>query len=860
MRPWLEEAPLPSIDQYLTDEARSHIREAIADVSGNEVFFVGKPAEDGKIDKVRTVCRGGPRSVMVLFSVPKFGDVVIHNHPSGLLLPSRADEEIASRFDGNGVGFFIVDNDVDEIYALVEPFREEAPTVALDEEEIAGLLGPEGPLAAKLEGYEEREEQSQMLRHIVRSFNDEEVLMVEAGTGTGKSLAYLLPSIYWARRNRQRVLISTNTINLQQQLCAKDIPFLQKVLDEPFRAVLVKGRQNYLCLRKLHQQSADPNWAEEHDDKEDLQMLVQWAQSTSSGDRADLPFVPRDLMWSEIAAEADTCQRNRCEYYKSCFFYIARRKQANADILVTNHHIFFADLALRHATGNYQAAALLPAYHRVVLDEAHNIEDAASSFLGHRVTRIGVLRALGMLLRKSKRNQEGGLLVQLADLLFKQQSAIRNAEALRQHIFETAIPTVRRMRQRTMWFCEQIHHTLTDATANDASNTIKMRVTEAFVQRGPWQEVQSLGLDWADEMQGLVGELQRLYHRIEESTSRQSRTFSGHLMDMEGATSRLGGAAAALELFFRNPSQEEDDEINQSVRWFELNGKDPGKIKLQMAPLEIGPSMRRMLYDRIESVAFTSATLATDQKDFSYISQRLGLSLLPQEKVRQAMFPSPFDYEQQSLICIPTDIPNPKERSFELEIGELIYRAIEASDGRAFVLTTSFYLMDVLHKQLAQRLEERLGIRSLCQGQAPRHVLLQQKIQDTRSVLFGTDSFWEGVDVRGEALSNVIITRLPFRVPSEPLIEARMEAIEARGENSFLRYTVPAATIKFKQGFGRLVRSRMDRGTVLILDKRVVEKFYGKRFLRALPEDCPRVVGPKERVLAQLARFHQGGS
>jgi ATP-dependent DNA helicase DinG len=832
------------------------MREAIADANGNEIFFVGKPGENGQIYDVRTVCRGGPRSVMVLFSVPQFGDVVIHNHPSGVLLPSRADEEIAGRFDGKGVGFFIINNEVDDLYALVEPFREEEPHIELNEDEMVALLGPEGPLARHLPHYEERHEQQEMLRHLVRSFNDEKLLMVEAGTGTGKSLAYLLPAVYWARRNRQRVLISTNTINLQQQLCNKDIPFLQRVLDEPFRAVLVKGRQNYMCLRKLHQQAADSQLHLE-DEYEDLQMLLQWAQQTGTGDRADLSFVPQEQLWSAIKAESDTCQRTRCEYYRSCFYYMARRKQASADILVTNHHIFFADLALRHATGNYHAAALLPPYQRVILDEAHNIEDAASSFMGHRVTRMGVLRALGMLLKVNRKRQEGGLLMQVADQLFKQQQGIRQAEDLRQQIFETVLPTVRRQRKQTMWFCEQLHRILHDGGNGQEPSVIKLRVTENMMQRGPWRELQEIGLDWSDELQGLVNELLRLYHRLEQATSRQSRTFSGFLMDLEGAASRLGGAAAALSLFFRNGDNDEDDDVNQYVRWFELDGRDAGKIRLHMAPLEIGASMRRMLYEHVGSVAFTSATLATDQKDFSYIAERIGLTKMPEDRVSQAMFPSPFAYQHQSLVCIPRDIPNPKDADFDDVIVPLIYRAIEASDGRAFVLCTSFRLMTFLHQQLADRLKDKMGIRSLCQGEAPRHVLLQQKIDDPRSVLFGTDSFWEGVDVRGEALVNVILTRLPFRVPSEPLIEARMEAIESRGGNSFLRYTVPAATIKFKQGFGRLIRSREDRGTVLILDKRVVQKSYGKRFLRALPEDCPQVIGTTDHVMGHLMAFHR---
>ncbi|TNE47538.1 MAG: DEAD/DEAH box helicase [Deltaproteobacteria bacterium] len=844
---------MPSIDQYISSELCQKMRESIADAQGNEVFFVGKPGESGKIEEIRVVCRGGPRSVMVLFSVPQYGDVVIHNHPSGHLLPSTADEEIAHKFDGKGVGFFIINNEVDEIYALVEPFREEAPATPLNEEEMVNILGPDGPLAKHLPGYEERQEQMDMLRHVVRSFNDEQVLLVEAGTGTGKSVAYLIPAIFWARRNRQRVLVSTNTINLQQQVFEKDIPFLQRVLGESFEAVLVKGRRNYLCQRKLHQNSDDLTLFPE-EEREDVQYLIEWGNQTQTGDRAELSVMPRDAIWSTIATDADSCARNRCEYYRSCFYYMARRRQAKADVLITNHHILFADLALREATNNYHAAALLPPYQRVVMDEAHNVEDAASSFLGSQVTRRGVLRALGQLYRNRGR-QESGLLIQLAGMLLH-ASNVQNKEKLRQTILETVLPTVRRQRQRAGWFAEQMHKALLGGENKEDTSTHKIRVTDALLERGPWDRLQSLGMDWSDELRGLVHELLRLGRNIDTATTRMARKFAGPLMDLEGATARLTGAAGTLELFFRPKTDDHPSERDDLVRWFEVSPSDTTRIKMQTAPLEIGEAMHDMMYDRFGGVVFTSATLATDSKDFSYFSGRLGIDRLEHGRSSSATFASPFDYSSQSLVGIPKDIPAPYDASFKMVITDVIMEALRISDGRAFVLCTSFQLLRYLHNELAPRLLEEMGIRSLKQGEAPRHTLLQEKINDPRSVLFGTDSFWEGVDVRGDALSNVILTRLPFRVPSEPLIEARVEAIEARGENPFVKYTVPSATIKFKQGFGRLIRSRMDRGTVLILDKRVVEKSYGKRFLNALPEACPRVVGSRQQVMEAFQAFH----
>ncbi len=850
---------MPSLEQYMTHEVVARLRAALRKTDGAGAYFVGQIGGDGKITRVKAACKEGPRAPVILFSTPKTGEVVIHNHPDPQLLPTQQDEEYARRFDEKGIGYLLIDNRVEHAHLIVEGVQEAESLVPLDEEEITALLGPKGPLAQKLPRYEERAEQVEMLRGMVRAFNHDHIYMVEAGTGTGKSLAYLLPSIYWAHRNRERVVVSTKTINLQEQIFYKDIPFLQEILDIPFKASLVKGRNNYLCIRRIHQVGAELQIEQDEEQRKQLQRLHHWAQNTDTGDKSSLSFLPDDAIWSRLQADGDACQRMRCEHYKSCFYYIARRQQADADILVANHHVLFADLALRESSGNFHTPALLPPYHRIVLDEAHNIEDAASAFLGFQITPFGVLQSVGKLLR-TKKQEETGLLRQIGGLLQEHQGKIKQFASLQQQLFEQVIPEIRRLRENTIRIEQRMQGLLMLEEEGELPPLLKIRVTPSFRKQGPWQEICEVGLGWSQQIRECLQLLMKFAADTEEHAKAIEKDLSSPLMEIGAAVNRLGNASATLDLFFSEEGSEEDAadaaEDGVLVRWFESQTQADGRLRLQAAPLEVGPPLGKMLYDHFGTIAFASATLTTGQKDFSFLQQRLGMVDLPESRVCSDMFPSPFDYATQSLIGIPTDLPGPNAPSFRDAICEVIFQSLESSDGRAFVLCTSFGLLRFLYERLAPRLE-RLAIRSLCQGQMPRHLLLQHKIEDERSVLFGTDSFWEGVDVQGRALCNVILTRLPFRVPSDPLIEARVEALESRGENSFLRYTVPSATIKFKQGFGRLIRGKQDRGTVLILDNRVVEKSYGSAFLDALPPESPRVIAPTHEVMRVLQQFHQ---
>jgi ATP-dependent DNA helicase DinG len=843
---------LPNIEHYLTTEAARHLRAAIYKAKGAGLYHLGQRSKDGRIARVKLLCKESSRTPMLLFSVPQMGDIIIHNHEDPMLLPKTTDEEYAKRSDEKGIGYLLIDNRVEQAHLIVEGAGGDAPQM-LDEEEVLAALRQGGALAKQLERYEERHEQMEMIRGVIRAFNHDQIFLVEAGTGTGKSLAYLLPAVHWAVTNRERIVISTKTINLQEQIFYKDVPFLQHHLGLAFTAVMVKGRNNYLCIRRMHQVNGELQHSEEVILRKQAQEIFAWSQDTTSGDRADLRFLPEDQLWSRLQADGDACQRTKCEHYKSCFYYLARRKQADADILVTNHHVLFADLALRESTGNFHAPALLPPYHRIVFDEAHNLEDAASAFLGFQISPLGVLQQIGKLLRTQK-NEESGLFHQLGGLILQHEAKIKGAALLRREIFESLIPQLRQLREETTRKEQMLRGLLLLDAEEERPPSIKIRVTPSFRKQGPWRDLCEAGIAWGQILRSFVQAVMGFAAQLEEAAKSIEKEIGDPLMEIGGIVNRLGQMAATLDLFF--DEQEEEDESEGLVRWFDVQTQAQGRVRMQAAPLEVGHALGRMIYDQFATLVLTSATLSTGQEDFSFLRQRLGMEDLPQSRILEASFPSPFDYKQQSLIAIPTDLPAPNERSFQSAIVEFIDQAIQASDGRAFILCTSFSLLRFLYTQLAPRFQ-RLDIRSLCQGHAPRHALLQQKIDDPRSVLFGTDSFWEGVDVQGHALCNVILTRLPFRVPSDPLIEARVEAIENKGENSFMRYTVPSATIQFKQGFGRLIRSKTDRGNVLILDKRVIEKRYGQTFLNALPPDAPRLISTQSHIIQHLKTFHR---
>jgi len=838
------------LDDY-TDTAILQIRDAIHAAGGNEVFFLGTTDMHSQVLSVDVLARGNSVAVPAILQACAHGDVVIHNHPSGRLEPSAADIEIAARLGSLGVGFHIVDNPVESVYKVVEIFPPRQQH-HLELEKIADILGPDGVIAGSLPGYENRSEQLQMAVAVAEAFNHDRVAIIEAGTGTGKSLAYLVPALLWSRRNEERVIISTKTINLQEQLIRKDIPYLQRTCGVEFRAVLVKGRGNYLCRRRLKNAVAEPGLFDTAQAAE-LQALENWAAASAEGSREELTHPPHDEVWEEVCCEVDQCARVRCEFYADCFFYKARRMAAQADLLVVNHALLLSDLALRRVTDNYSAAAVLPPCDRLILDEAHHIEDVATSYFSGRVTRFAFARILNRL--RHPRKADKGLLprffVQLGtklpdscDKLYgRLHQQIDELLGMRLTLFDKAVATL-----------ENIGLSLAATLEIDIpeSEEIRHRIVPGFRGSACWQDIVDDVRVLAEATGRVAAGITTLLKTSEEIPEKYFEAFLSNLTDLAGLGRRLEGLAADLDRFVA------DDQ--ESCAWIEVRrgrvGRGTGIVTcLCTAPLAVDKLLRESVFERSKSVVMTSATLSVNGR-FDYLRQRTGLDGIEAQRLAELALPSPFDFGRQALLAVPSDNPAPGQNGYAEMLREQIEQAILAAGGRTFVLFTAYSMLRRIHAELAPVLEPQ-GFRCLRQGEMNRHRLLKAFSDDPASVLFATDSFWEGVDVPGRSLEQVIIARLPFRVPSEPVLEARAEAIERAGGDPFMEYTVPQAVIRFKQGFGRLIRHKEDRGVVLILDNRVVTRGYGRQFINSLPE-VPLCKAVAEQVQQAIRTFFAG--
>ncbi|HKP45493.1 MAG TPA: helicase C-terminal domain-containing protein [Pyrinomonadaceae bacterium] len=630
------------------------------------------------------------------------------------------------------------------------------------------IFGPDGLIAAAHPDYEHRPGQIDMARAVMRAFEERRHLIVEAGTGTGKTLAYLVPAVAAALGGRGRVIISTGTKNLQEQLMEKDIPFLQSVLPKKFEAAYMKGRNNYVCLHRLGRAQDSPV-LDGLDEVDYFDEVSHWSKSTETGDRAELSTLPESLsFWRHIDARTETCLGQKCVDFNPCFITRMRQRADDADIVVVNHHLFFADLALR----NSMYGTVLPDYSAVILDEAHLIEDVASEYFGSQVSNY-----------------------QIDDLIRDVSNIpIDDAEADRE---------ITKTSSRVMRFADNFWMGFRNGRAEEGRYSL---VPGTFARRDEDGEMQSTPL--GDLYLALDGALARLETTLDALKEKPP--------EVENVVRRIRQARFDLEFIVTGANK-------KFVYWLDRRARG---IFLRASPIDVAGILEDKLFDKIETVVLTSATLSS-AGNFSFIRERLGLSAAD-----DLIAESSFDYQSQALLYLPERMPDPRSHEWSGAAAEEVIKIVGATQGRAFVLSTSLAGMQSLYDLVMPELE----FPCLLQGTASKGRLLERFRQTPHAVLFATSSFWQGVDVRGEQLSCVIIDKLPFAVPTDPIVAARQRYIEDEGGSSFFEYSVPQAIISLKQGLGRLIRSTTDRGVLAVLDPRLKTKSYGRLFLKSLPQ------------------------
>lgn len=692
-------------------------------------------------------------------------------------------------------------------------------------EKIIAAFAPQGDLARVMPGFHPRPAQTKMVQFVTDVLSRGLMGIVEAGTGTGKSLAYLAPVLAMLPPE-ERLIISTHNIHLQQQIMSKDLPLAQKILPEPPAVTLLFGRGNYLCRRKVMGWKENVTTLSEEERRFLLQ--IEEAMDKEFGHRHEMPFAVDHLLWNLLSSDSKTCLKSHCPWSNACFWQSARKAANNARVIVVNHHLLMADLAIRLQAGWETERAILPSYQWVVADEAHHLEDVAVDYLGFHFHEDELRFRLERLLRRDGHKKRGWL-PGLREKILERAKDLAELQSLLSMLEKQLIPAFTELESKGELFFQ----------------TLK-KVTEQKGRGGELSRVWRFKEDLT-AIEGMETAIDDFFLQLERTVDLVSGFVDCLEDDQAGSEEAVFLAETGRDLseLRRGLPVALNGESRETVHWLENKASNSGS--LHQAPLELGPLLHKAFLSHLHGAIFTSATLTVGGRT-DYFRDGLGLDHIHSSLRREIILPPAFDYNSQALVLCPKDISEPDRPEYTADIIALLPKILGESQGRAFVLFTSRQQMMEVYDKVKPELV-KMGMTIMVQGQTSRHRLLHRFRHSKSPVLFGMDSFWEGVDIPGDQLSCVVMTRLPFRVPSEPIQEARIEALQRTGADSFHRLSLPQAVIKFKQGFGRLIRSQDDRGVVVVLDARLAKKSYGKKFIDSLPGGEVRFV-----VKGQLAR------
>ena len=773
------------------------------------------------------LCQYKKKNFEEVLSKIKRDEIVIRTTKPNQLYPSDQELEVTEElYNKKNIAYCLLSYELDDFY-----FVQDIDRVYLEQIDVKDYFSEEGILVRDI-GFEYRKEQEDMAHAVEKSVNENKKLIVEAGTGTGKTLAYLIPAIRWAVENKKKVIIATNTINLQEQLLLKDIPLAKSIIKEDFSYALVKGRNNYICKRLFNELALGKNIDIETysiEAREQIEYILKWGHKTKTGDKADLPFEVLPEVWELIQSTTELCIGKKCPYRKECFYMKTRMEKLEADILISNHHVFFADLNVRAETDFDTEYLILPRYDMVIFDEAHNIESVARSYFSVEVSKISFTRLLNRIYQKKSRKKEKSALIRVEESIDDKSlkdtsqyiqllNSIKEETSILQNISDEYFDEIRKMYDSKADM--PIRKTLNNFEMTKSRFLENLREKRSFFER---------------KMNEFLNDLMAFSNVIDEEKDKNPEVinFVNHIKIYKSYIDNFK---------FINEFSNDD-----YIYWLDINAKRTNVV-LTATPLNIAQKLSSVLFENLNRLIFASATLATNG-NFNYFKNSLGLN---EEKCIEEIIKSPFNYDEQMSVYIPNDILDSENiNAFVTDASRFILEILTKTQGKAFVLFTSYTMLNQIYYSIGKKLKNA-GFEVFLHGEKQRSQLIKEFKESKNPILFGTTSFWEGVDVQGENLSNVIITKLPFLVPTDPIVSAISKKIEEEGRNSFTDYQLPEAIIKFKQGIGRLIRKKSDSGNIFILDSRILKKKYGTLFIQALPSRKNIKILSKDDIIDEI--------